>query len=66
MVSGSFTPRSAELQPLAAAQIVIAFPDMQIAVADAGRQDLQQDLVPVGFGVGRSISRSGAPHSQTS
>jgi hypothetical protein len=22
--------------------------------------------VPVGFGVGRSISRNGAPHSQTS
>jgi hypothetical protein len=56
----------AELEPLAAAQIVIAFPDVQIAVTDTGGDDLEQDSVPAGFGVGRSISRSGAPHSQTS
>ena len=35
-----------ELQPLAAAEIVKAFPDMQIAVADTGSDNLEQDLGP--------------------
>ena len=33
-----------ELEPLAAAEIVVAFPDMQVAMADAGGDDLEQDL----------------------
>ena len=33
-----------QLQPLATAQVVITLPDMQIAMTNAGRQDLQQDL----------------------
>jgi hypothetical protein len=38
-----------ELQPLAAADIVKAFPDMQIAVADAGGYNLEQDLGACGL-----------------
>ena len=41
-----FDAAIAELQPLAAAQIVIAVPDVQIAVADAGGDYLEQDLGP--------------------
>ena len=38
-----------ELEQLAAAEIVVALPDMQIAVADAGGDDLEQDLGPRGL-----------------
>src|SRR5579863_6639164 len=41
---GQFHPPVSELQPLPAADIVKAFPDMQIAVADTGRHDFEQDL----------------------
>ncbi len=37
-------PRSCKAQPLAAAEIEIAVCQMQVAVADAGRQNLQQHL----------------------
>ena len=39
----------AELKPLAAAEVVIAVPDVQIAVADARGQDLQEGLAPDRF-----------------
>ena len=44
MVSGSLMPRSASISRLAAANIVIAFPDVQVGMAHAGREHLQQHL----------------------
>ena len=49
-VTGSFMPRSSNLQALAAAQIEIAVREMQVAVADAGGQHFEQHLRTVGLG----------------
>ena len=38
-------------QTLAAPKIIAAFPDMQVRMADAGRLDLDHNLMPGRFGV---------------
>ena len=66
MVSGSFMPRSCRLQHLAAAEIVEAVPDVQVGMADAGRQNLQQHLAAGRLAASaRSANCIGSPQRQT-
>jgi hypothetical protein len=52
-------------QLLAAADLVIAVPDVQVGMAHAGREHLQQHLRALRLRRSRSFICSGAPHWQT-